>query len=555
LNGGSIRELLNTVARYGVIDKCLVGGNGWRSGYICLHEQFFGEIGLALDAPDYITNYSKTLDYYRDHAITPDGRVKSRWCYGSWDAMPGSYDKYGFYEAQWGYLLDSQPDYVIDVAGQFDLTGDRQWLSGQKAMCEKVLGYLMQREIGHSGLVAMMTGSLKDGKSSDWIDVVWASYENALVNAEFYYALTLWAGAEETLGDPAQAASYRDFAARLKTSFNRPVAEGGFWNPTNQWYVYWREKDDSIHGDNLVTPVNFTAIAYGLCDDPGRQKAILDRMEVEMQTENIFAWPLCFFPYQPDEGGAGSTFPKYENGDIFLSWGEVGVRAYAAYDPALALKYVRNTLAHYDQDGLSYQRYLRQSQRGEGDDILAGNCMAIVGLYRDIYGIQPKPNRLFLAPHLTSELNGTKLRYRLRGQTYEIELNTCRNAITVGACTFCDSHPFGVNVTTAGLEYFPGTNTDWSMSISRPGAQPLTVQIETWPNDPAALHQWTESSPQVKGATQHVVTHLRPDAIYKLKANGKIIASLGTDKTGRTSFAYKQGYAVPQKFELGLSDQ
>jgi hypothetical protein len=553
LDGGNIGELLNTVARYGVIDSRLVGGNGWRSGYICLHEQWFGEIGLALDEPDYIANYSKALDYYRDHAINPDGRVKSRWCYGAWDAMPGTYDKYGFYEAQWGYLLDSQPDYVIDVAEQFNLTGDRKWLAGQKTACEKALDFLMRREIARSGLAAMMTDSLKAHKSSDWIDVVWASYENALVNAELYEALKLWAGAEDTLGDAAQAETYRDFAARLKNSFNRPISEGGFWDPTNQWYVYWRDKDGSIHGDNLVTPVNFTAIAYGICDDAARQNAILDRMETEMKKEKLFSWPLCFFPYAADEGVAGTNFPSYENGDLFLSWDEVGVRAYAAHDPALALKYVKKTLARYDEDGLSFQRYLRQSQRGEGGDILAGNCMAIVGLYRDIYGVQPKPNRLYLDPHLTDELNGTKLRYTLRGQLYEIDLNTKGCAITAGVCTLRDSHPFGVNATITGLEYFPGTDSDWALSISRP--TPLTVQIENWPNDPGAPRQWTESSPQAKGTTLHVVSHLRPNAIYKLKVNGQMIASFRADKTGCIRFNNKRGCAAPQKFELDLATE
>ena len=356
LNGGSIRELLNTVARYGVIDSRVVGGNGWRSGYICLHEQWFGEIGATLGAPDYIANFSKALDYERDHAIGPDGRVKSRWTYNARDAMRGTYDALGYYEAQWGYLLDSQPDYVINVAEQFDLTGDRQWLAGQKAVCERVLNFLMRREVNHSGLVAMMTDSCKEQRGSDWIDIIWASYENALVNAELYYALGLWAGAEETLGDQAQAARYRNFAAHLKTSFNRPISEGGFWNPTNRWYDYWRDKDGSVHGDNLVTPVNFAAIAYGLCDDAARQKAILDQMETAMQKENLFFWPLSFFPYQREEGADSNfPFPKYENGDLFLSWGEVGVRAYAAYDPVLALKYIKKTLARYDQDGLSFQ--------------------------------------------------------------------------------------------------------------------------------------------------------------------------------------------------------
>ena len=553
LNGASIRELLNTVARYGVIDGRLVGGNGWRSGYICLHEQWFGQIGAALADPDYIANYSQALNHYRDHAIGPDGRVKARWTYDAGDSMRGTYDALGFYEAQWGYLLDSQPDYVINVAEQFDLTGDRKWLAGQKSACERALNYLLRREAGHSGLVTMMTDSGKEQRGSDWIDIIWASYKNALVNAELYHALGLWADAEDTLGDPVQAASYRDFAARLKSSFNRPVSEGGFWDPTNQWYAYWLDKDGSVHGDNLVVPVNFSAISYGLCDEAARQKAILDRIEAEMQKENLFTWPLSFFPYQREEGaGSNFPFPKYENGDLFLSWDEVGVRAYAAHDASLALKYIKNTLDRYSKDGLSFQRYLRQSQRGAGDDILAGNCMAIVGLYRDIYGIQPKPNRLYLEPHLTSELNGTKLRYPLRGQLYEINLSTEGCAITAGGCTLRDAHAFGVNAIAGGLEYFPGTNTDWALSVSRAAGQTLMVQIENWPDNPDAPRQWTESSPQADGVARHIIAHLRPGAVYKLTTNGKRTASLRADKAGSIKFTHEGGYAAPQSFELIL---
>jgi hypothetical protein len=556
LDGENIRELLNTVARYGVIDARLVGANGWRSGFICLHEQWFAQIGLALNDPDYIANFSRALDYERDHAIGADGRVKARWAYNSGDAMPGSYDLLGFYEAQWGYLMDSQPDYVINVAEQFDLTGNRQWLAGHKTACERALNFLMRRQVQLSGLVAVMTESQKEQRGSDWIDIIWASHENALVNAELYYALGLWSGAEDTLGDPAAGRTYREFAARLKTTFNKPIFEGGFWDPTNHWYAYWREKDGSIHGDNLVTPVNFAAIAYGICDDAARRKAILDRIETETQKENLFAWPLNFFTYQRDEGaGRNNPFPNYENGDLFLSWGELGVRAYAAYDPILALKYIKKSLARYDADGLSFQRYLRKSQAGAGDDILAGNCLPIVGLYRDIYGIQPKPNRLYLEPHLTSELNGTKLRYQLRGQMYVIELSTKSCAITASSCTLRDTQAFGININSTGIEYFQGTNSDWAMSITHPTDQPLTVQIESWPEAPDSPRLWTESSPQVKGTTLHIVTHLQPNSIYKLKANGKFNASLRSDKTGRLKFTYKRGFATPQSFELTLAIQ
>jgi hypothetical protein len=552
LNGGSIRELLNTVGRYGVVDAQLVGGNGWRSGYTCLHEQWFAQMGLAVDAPDYTAGFASALDYERDHAIGPDGRVKGRWHHDAGDAMPGTFDNLGFYEAQWGYMLDSQPDYVICVAEQFDLTGDRQWLAGQKNACEQALNFLLRREVANTGLVAVMTDSHTQRRGSDWIDVIWASHENALINIEFYYALKLWADAEETLADPAQATACRTFAARLKSSFNRSIDQGGFWDPANQWYVYWRDKDGSIHGNNLVTPVNFAAIAYGLCDDAARQKAILDRIETEMQKENLFFWPLNFFPYQPDEGMAVNyPYPNYENGDIFLSWGELAVRAYATYDPALAVKYVKKTLARYEKDGLSFQRYRRKSQRGAGDDILAGNCMPIVGLYRDIYGVQPKPNRLYLEPHLTGDLNGTELRYELRGQQYIIGLTTEDCAVTAGNCTLRGSTPFGVDATPGGLEYFPGKSEAWALSVTPPAAQWLKVQIEAWPDSPDLPRRWTESA-EKKGKTRHVVTGLRPQSVYQLVVNNNVSASLRTDQTGRVEFTGRTDPVVPQKFELNL---
>ncbi len=549
LNGNQVRDMLNTVARYGVIDERLTGGNGWRSGYICLHEPFFAEIGLALDQSDYISNYSKCLDYERDHAIGADGRVKSRWCYSSGDSMPGTFDSFGFYEAQWGWLLDSQPDYVINVAEQYNLTGDRKWLAGQKAACEKALNFLLRREVSNSGLVAMMTDTCQEQRGSDWIDIIWASYENAFVNAQLFYALNLWADSEETLNDPTNAATYRAFAARLKTSFNRTIAEGGFWDPTNQWYAYWRDKDGTIHGNNLVAPVNFAAIAYGLCDDRARQISILDRVESEMKKEQLFSWPLCFYTFQPEEGAKSNfPFPRYENGDLFLSWNELAIRAYAACDPAIALKYVKNTLARYGEDGLSFQRYLRQSQTGAGDDILAGNCMAIVGLYRDICGIQPKPNRLYLEPHLTSELNGSKLRYELRGRLYLIDLNTEGSAITADNCTLRDSHPFGLNATGNEIEYFPGTNASWAMSISQNG-QPLTVEIESWPDAPDASRQWTVISP-TEGSARYVVKHLRPGTIYELQVNGAKYESAKTDKVGQIKFTFTCRNSLPQRFQL-----
>jgi hypothetical protein len=328
--------VLSTIARMGVIDSLHFGGNSWHTPYgpICLHEQYIAQLGLAINDTDYLKGYKSCLDYYRDHAIKPDGRVYPRWAYTDEDMMRGQGNKEGFYEAQWGYLIDSNPDLVANVSDLYNQTGDKAWVRRHQRSCELALDWLLRRDSNGNGLTEVMTGSEAERRGSDWIDIVWASFENAFVNAKLYHALEEWAPIERQLGNAARAASYEAFAAKLKISFNRPIAQGGFWDEENSCYVHWLDKDGSAHGRNKVTPVNFMAIAYGLCDDRARQKKILDGIEAGMAQEHLFFWPLVMSTYAPGEAKRSQyPFPSYENGDIFLSWGSTALAAYAAYDP------------------------------------------------------------------------------------------------------------------------------------------------------------------------------------------------------------------------------
>lgn len=547
LDTAAIRELCHTIARIGAVDERVHGSNGHYSDVAVLHEPWIAQLGLAIDDTAYFRAYADTLDFQREHALAPDGRVKSRWAGTSGDAIPGSYDAHGFYEARWGYLMDSQPSWVINVAELFDFTADRAWLARQKTACERALDYLLRRDANGNGLVEMLGDSHRQALGSDWIDVVWASHENALVNAQMFWALTVWADCEELLGDTANAARFRTAAQRLKASFNRPVGKGGFWDPKNQWFVHWRDKDGSIHGNNLVVPVQFSAIGYGLCDDPARRAAILDRLETLMQRERLFFWPLCVFPYAPGEAHATQyPFPTYENGDLFLAWGELGTRAYAVHQPDVALRYVRSVLAQYARDGLAFQRYLRKSQTGAGNDILANNCSIIVGLYRNLCGVQPKHNRLYLEPHLPAELGGTQLKYRLRGQTYLItpETNGCR--VTVDGVTVQDTKPFAANITQKTLEYFSGSRKTPSLAISRKPGKAMSVSVEMWPDDGEGTRRWVESG----GGPRHVVSDLRPKANYELRLNGASKKTLRSDPLGHVSFDRTAGGTTPLTIEL-----
>ncbi len=357
-NGKQITALLNTIARIGVIDEKHFGGNSWHTPYgpICLHEQYIAQFAIGINDESYTEGYKDCLDFYRDNAVQPDGRVIARWAYLDEDAIPGTVTDKGFYEAQWGYLMDSNPDFVSNVAQLFQLTGDLNWVANHKTSCEKALEFMLKRDSNKNYLVEMMTDSHLERKGSDWIDIIWASYENAFVNAKLYYALTLWADVERLLNDPEKANYYSNYAAELKKCFNKSTSEGGFWNPANKWYVHWLDKDQSVHGDNLVVPVNLMAIVYGICDDTTRQTAILDKIEEQTSTENLFFWPICLYPYAVGEGNDWQfPFPNYENGDIFLSWGSIAVEAYAGYKPEIALKYIDNVLNQYEKDGLAFQ--------------------------------------------------------------------------------------------------------------------------------------------------------------------------------------------------------
>lgn len=538
INGKQASAVLNTIARIGVIDKQHFGGNSWHTPYgpICLHEQYIAQMGLAINDQTYLKGYQQCLDFYRDNAIGADGRVWPRWAYSNEDAMPGKFTDKGFYEAQWGYLLDSNPDIVTNVSELYDQTGDISWVKTQQQSCEKALDWIIKRDGNHNGLVEMMTDSMQQKRGSDWIDIIWASYENALVNAKLYHALVLWANIEKQLGNIAKEKQYNAFAKKLKSNFNKDTTEGGFWDKENKCYVHWRDKNGSIHGRNMVIPVNFMAIAYGICDDAARTKTILDTIETQMQNEHLFFWPLCMTTYAKGEGNDWQfPFPAYENGDIFLSWGALGVKAYAAYKPELAVKYVKNVLVQYAKDGLAFQRYGRVKQDGLGDDILSGNSLSIVGLYQAIYGINPLYNRFYLNPHITNDLAGTQVRYHYRNQPLVIDLAMNSYSVSNKQFKITDKSDFGFFCVKNDLAYFNGNSENVALKIATQSN--LMIDIKSWNQD---LYSWTQScQDMVSKKLVYTINQLNPNRFYSISINNKLYQKIKCNGNGTLVFNYK----------------
>ena len=316
-------------------------------------------------------------------------------------------------------------------------------------------------------------------------------------------------------------------------SFNKSVHHGGFWDEEKGYYDYWRDKDQSVHGDNLVTPVNFMAIAYGICDDTTRRNSILEKVEAEMQKEHLFFWPLSMFPYKTDEGKEYQfPFPYYENGDIFLSWGSVAVQAYALWKPKLALHYIKNVLKQDSVDGLAFQRYSRKDQTGQGDDILSGNSLAVVGLYHSIYGFNPLYNRFYLNPHITSELSGSRLFYNYRGKRLTIDLDTNRYSISDGRFTISSKDDFGFFSAGDAVMYFNKNNPDYSLKAMTKNKKDLHLEIiECNPTEMI----WEQGSAETSFSVTYSI-HLLPNRSYLIYSDSVLLKKEKSDSKGNLIF-------------------
>ena len=186
------------------------------------------------------------------------------------------------------------------------------------------------------------------------------------------------------------------------------------------------------------------------------------------------------------------------------------MRIYADYDPAIAMKYVRGVLNRYEQDGLAHQRYTRIEQMGVGDDILSGNGNAIVGLYSSIYGIKPRYDRLYLNPHLTPELNGTKLKYRLRDQDYTISLSKNDYTIEIAGYAVHDGGAFGVQAQKERVNYYRDLKGSPSLSLRRRSSARLSLDASGWA---ASKPKWTTVSAE-KDNIEYTVTGLSSKKQY-----------------------------------------
>lgn len=251
----------------------------------------------------------RSLEYWMDDRITPDGRVHYT------EDGPNC------------VMMDSNPAVVIGAWCYVEATGDVSWLRAHIDRIEFLARYMEQRDVDGDGLLE----STQTGNRGTYTfgDTAWDTYssghKNGYANALAYRAFRGLADLESLLGRGNRQRHYEVLADRLKSAYFKT-----FYNPQTGWLGWWRSADGVLHEvySDVVTSL---AIMYGLVDtEQGRR--MLDAYWVELEKSGFTRFdlgtPLNVRPVHRDDqlkpwGGkkedGSDTFGKYLNGGCCVS--------------------------------------------------------------------------------------------------------------------------------------------------------------------------------------------------------------------------------------------
>jgi hypothetical protein len=240
----------------------------------------------------------RTLDFWLDQRIRPDGEMVCYWDYG------------GFLDANAGPLIAAW-DYV-------EAGGDPAWLRDRIGKLELVADYLARRDVDGDGLVeAVQSGNrgtlLQPGRSCAWWDALNCGHQDGYTNALIDRAWRCLAELEGKLGRAPEQARYRGLADRLKAAYAPAL-----FNPATGWLAWWKSADGQLH-DYASTVVNGLAIEYGLIE-PAQGRAILARLRAKMAEVGFsrfdLGMPPMLLPVRREDYLLPDAFgcPKREDG-------------------------------------------------------------------------------------------------------------------------------------------------------------------------------------------------------------------------------------------------
>ena len=155
-----------------------------------------------------------------------------------------------------------------------------------------------------------------------------------------------------------------------------------------------------------------------------------------------------------------------------------------------------------------------------------------------------------LDPHLTDELNGTKLKYWLRDQYYDINLSQNDYTVIVNSFSVNSGKKFSVDSKGNRLTWYNQDSTVPALVITRDKLSDVVVKILKWGDGNDEVKKWTVESRSGKTSVDFEICSLKPNTGYSISAKGKNLLPVKSDNNGQIRFTFNSEPGKKDYFEL-----
>lgn len=421
-NSTNLSRMVNDYGRWAIADKAHAGyfeGPNWRNELVPSEYQWLTQLidTFQLNKSAAIGAMKGGLADQRDYLQDPDGHLYT----GVTTVIKSN---------SWGRnLADSQCGYVLGVCDTYNMSGDTTWLNGFKTSCENALDYELSTYCNSTTkLVRTDTAAHNPNlHSNEYWEISWWNGQNSSAciaqpngynSAMLYDALRRWAKLEQNvLGDSTKAAYYNGIADTLKTYYNYDKTSGGCWIPginsvmlsTTTAEVRYLPAIGAALKSDLLSLSRRKDMAAGYINE-------LKSNSVDFLVNNVYdlgnAGALSDYTHLGTDGGLYGCAA----GDGYACFVAANNRSDVKY---FTDKWLDKPMSNW-YGSSNFTRSAGLAPEGNDNDFPSTANMAW-GLYHYIYGFQPGIDRLIVAPFISNEMIGSKVKYNFRGVDLEVE--------------------------------------------------------------------------------------------------------------------------------------
>lgn len=426
LNAELLSGLINDFGRAMMQDKS-IGGSSERSFRVAQAPPFTSlwnvyAAELLQDRAAFASFRAQMKDI-RDGLQQPDGFVRCCFPFLTLPHVPQAYD-----------VTDNVFAYPLAIAELDELAPDAAWLKDIRPAAEVALDYALRHLLIGSGPQAGLFSNYQCGQPapdcdcarplSEWNDNYDIGQVSAYHNVLAYAALQRWADLETSVfGDRTRSDRYARTAAALKAAYNRDGEHGGFWSPATGAFAYTRDARGLLAKDCYHLFPNGYALMYGVVDGP-RRAALARNLKAQYDIrQRQDGWRLhgsnplnC-----KTTETAGMYFPFFENGGVHLLMEQPAAQiGLVLGDRHYNVGFARTVIQRYGRDGFWGMSHIQPDTLEVRRDTyqeawMSNNVLGVWPLYHDIFGFQPRRDRLDLVPFIDESLIGSQIHYLWRG--------------------------------------------------------------------------------------------------------------------------------------------